>query len=116
MKKIISLLIVALSVVSTTAIADISSGQGKHIDLPDKTSLYGQYSGTYLLRKGMRISLKPVQKNVPKAYWSGNYVQRRGIRTTINPEKKSIHKSYYSGKYYFRKGERFLVNKKKHNS
>jgi len=116
MKKIISLLLITLSVASTSAMANSKTCSGKHMNFSDRAITVGEYSGKYLLRQGQKTPLEAVEKNAPKAYWSGKYIIRQGVRTALNPVQQTIHKANFSGKYYFRKGERFLVNEKKRNS
>jgi len=116
MKKIISLLLITLSMASTSVLANSKTCSGKHMNFSDRAITEGQYSGKYLLRQGQKIPLEAIEKDAPKAYWSGKYVIRQGVKTAVNPVTKTIHKANFSGKYYFRKGERFLVKEKKRNS
>jgi hypothetical protein len=86
MKKIISLLLIALSVASFSATAEPKFRKGERLDIEEKAA--------------------------PKAYYSGKYRLRGGARIAVNPEKKVSPKAYYSGKYRLRGGTRILLNQK----
>lgn len=106
MKKTISILLVALSLISSTAFAESTFRKGERINNTKEEASNAYYSGKYLLRKGERIEQDPKPKSIPDGRYSGKYLSRQGQKIELEPQPKHIPDGSYSGKYILRQGTR----------
>lgn len=106
MKKTISILLTALSFISTAAFAESALSETDGITSVQSESSNSYYTGKYLLRKGERIERSPQPKVIRDGQYSGNYRLRQGQRIDLNPQPAHVPDGRYSGKYILRKGKR----------